>query len=68
MDKVRRNAVICFKGNEVNYPIEFAIKPIFAFDGHIYLTEIIYFTDTIHISNFFNPKQNYTIIEAIGEM
>jgi protoporphyrinogen oxidase len=31
-NKVKRDAVIRFKGNEVNYPIEFAIKQIFAFD------------------------------------
>lgn len=33
--KITRDAVIRFKGREVNYPIEFAIKQIFLFDRNL---------------------------------
>jgi protoporphyrinogen oxidase len=44
--QVKRNAVIRFKGKEINYPIEFAIKQIFSFDKDLAINMVRDFLNT----------------------
>lgn len=67
--KVTRDAVIRFKGREVNYPIEFAIKQIFSFDRELAINITKDFLNTkddgayLNLEDWFRKKFGNTLAE-----
>ncbi|WP_407429290.1 protoporphyrinogen/coproporphyrinogen oxidase [Arcticibacter sp.] len=68
-NKITRSAVIKFKGHEIRYPIEFAVKEIFAFDKELALNitrDFLVSEDDETYSNleqWFRKKFGHTLAE-----